>query len=151
MSNTVVYKGWVSISPPRRGRDETIILSPGRFFYRPNKHVIAEKIADDIYKHGPYINMTMWSSYCKIQPHKDYLSHSFMGLTSAEYNEISDANYYRHTYSFINMGNLDFLAELAKYRHHYCIIEITYHKTEFDMISHEMELILLLNHNPQVQ
>ena len=147
MSNTVVYKGWISVSPPRRGRDDTVILSPNRFFYRPKKHVIAEKIATDIYKHGPYVNMTMWASYYKIKPHKDHISHSFMGLISAEYSEISNAYHYRYTQDSINMGSSDFLAELVRYHHHYCIIEITYHKTEYDMISHEMELILLLNRN----
>jgi hypothetical protein len=147
MSNTVVYKGWISIGPPRKGRDDTVILSPNRFFYRPKKHVIAEKIAADICKYGSYVNMTMWTGYHKIKPNKKYLSRSFMGLISAEYSEISNAAHYRYTYDSINIDSSDFLAELAGYYHHYCIIEITYHKTEYDMISHEMELILLLNHN----
>ena len=147
MSNTIIYKGWISVRPPQRGKDHTIILSPNRFFYSPKKYVIAEKISTDIQQYGPYVNMTMWTSYRKIKPYKNHISHSFMGLASAVYDEIYSANCYRYTQNSIDMGSSDFLAELATYYHHYCIIEITYHKTEYDMISHEMELILLLNHN----
>lgn len=145
MCHTVIYKGWVCVQPPRRGKDQTVILAPNRFFYRPKNNVIAEKIARDIYEHGPYVNMSMWVCYYKTKPKKETLTNSFMGFASANYSEIYDANSYKYTQDYINMGSCDFLEELAKCYHHYCIIEVTYHKNEYDMISHEMELILLLN------
>jgi len=147
VANTVVYRGWVTLAPPRRGRDETIILSPAKFFYRPNKYVLAEKINIDTYKYGSYVNMRIWAYHSKIEPIKDYFIHSHMGVMRSEYREISDSSAYQYTTHFIKVNNTNILEELMRYYHHYCIIEITYHANEFDMVSHEMELILLSNYD----
>jgi len=89
----------------------------------------------------------VWTHHAKMKPSREHLSHSVIGLMSAEYSELYGTDDYRYTNHFISVGSaVDLLEELVRYYHHYCIIEITYHQTEYDMISHEMELILLLNH-----
>lgn len=145
MSTTITYKGWISVGPPRRGRQNTVILSPSRFFYRPKNHVLSEKISQDIVRYGPYVNIRMWAYHAKIKPSRVYLANSLMGYLSAEYSEISNSNNYYRTIDFITMGSFNLLEELVLFYHHYCILEITYSQSEFDMISHEMELILLLS------
>jgi hypothetical protein len=143
VSTTITYKGWISVSPPKRGRDHTVIVSPGRFFYRPKKHIIAEKMAVDSRQYGPFVNVRMWAHYTKIEQESFYFSNSYMGIMSAHYDEVSNSEAYTHSNQFINISSFDFLEELAGYHHHYCIIEVTYNDNEFDMVSHEAELILL--------
>jgi len=143
MSHTVIYKGWITICPPKRGKDITVVFAPNRFFFRPKNHVIAEKISQDIEKHGPYANVRMWASHHKIGQEADHLVRSYMGTIQAGYSERSGSKLYNYTKQFINMGYRYFLEELGYYHHHYCILEITYSHNEFDMIAHEAELILL--------
>jgi len=145
MSTTITYKGWLSVGPPKRGKQNTVILSPGKFFYRPKNHVLSEKISADIAAYGPYVNIRLWAHYKKIQPSREYLINSLMGYLGAEYYEMFNSNNYCRTLDFINLGGFSLLEDLAMYYHHYCILEITYSQSEFDMISHEMELILLLS------
>jgi hypothetical protein len=149
MSQTVIYKGWINVLPPRNGRDATVVLTPSRFFYRAKKHVIAEKIAQDKTEHGQFIGIRVWAAYYRMRPVRRHRVLSSMGVIDAEYSEITGANDdYRYTIQFIKI-NSDFnlLEELARFYHHYCIIEITYSSTEYDMIAHELERILLLNHD----
>lgn len=146
MSTTITYKGWITLSSPKRNRDGTVILAPNRFFYRPKKHVIIEKIRADSEKYGKFVNIRIWMYHHKIDPAKDFLTHAIMGYMNIEYSEISRSESgYSHTLQYINFNDFDLLEELISYYHHYCIIEVTYSQSEFDMISHEMELILLRN------
>jgi hypothetical protein len=149
MSKTVIYKGWISAQPPRKKRNGTIIVVPSRFLYNPKKHVIAEKIAEDKAKYGPYVNIRIWAYYRKIKPILEHLVLSKMGEIDAEYSEITSANDdYKYTRQYINVDDdVDLLKELARLYHHYCIIEITYSATEYDMITHELERVLLLNYD----
>ena len=145
MSHTIAYKGWISVTPPKRRRDITVILSPSRFFYRPRKHILAEKISADIRAHGPYVNIRVWACYRKIRQKPIHLIGSYMGILCACYDEISNSEHYTHSNQYININHFDLLEHLVSYYHHYCVIEITYNRNEFDMIAHEAELILLRN------
>ena len=143
MSQTLIYKGWISVSPPRRGKDATVIISPGRFFYRPKNHIIAEKFSTDIDKYGSFVNVRFWASYKKIKQDDTFFQDSYMGEMNAEYNEVGNSLYYMYSNHLIDINYFDFLEYLIRYNHHYCIIEVTYSQNEFDMVSHEAELILL--------
>jgi len=141
MCYTTIYKGWISIHSPGIGVAETVLVTPGKFFYRPKNHVIAEKITRDVYLYGSYVNMSIWTYTRKAKPNKHTLAVSFMGPIRANYYEM----YSGYTQQYVRVGSGDILEHLTLYHKHYCVIEITYHKNEYDMISHEMELILLLN------
>ena len=149
MSYVAIYKGWISVASPQQNRDVTVIVAPNRFFYRSKRYVIAEKIANDAQNYGPYMSIRMWANHYKIKPIKKHRVLSEMGKINAEYNEINGAGgHYKYTVQFININDdFNFLEELAHYYHHYCIIEIAYSSTEYDMIAHELERILLLNHD----
>jgi hypothetical protein len=143
-STTVVYKGWLSISRPERNKDTTVILSKNKFFYRPKNHVLTESIYFDVYEYGRYVNVRLWAN--KKQKNIGIcLNDSWMGRLNVKYQEISNINQYLYSRQFLDINEFNLLDHLTKFNGQYCVIEITYNKSEFDMISHEAELILLTN------
>jgi hypothetical protein len=145
MSHTITYKGWISFTAPKMGRDPTVIVSPNKFFYRPRNHILAEKISADTCINGPFVNIRVWICHYKIGQKPIHLVDSYMGILRTCYSEVSNSKNYIHSHQYMDVNNFNLFEHLASYHHHYCIIEITYNRNEFDMIAHEAELILLRN------
>lgn len=143
-SKTIVYEGWLSISRPGRNKNTTVILSKNRFFYRPKNYILTESIYFDTYEYGHYVNVRLW-----VDPKRKSMDNpiydSWMGAIDVRYSEISNSYKYVYSRQFLDINEFNLLDHLANFDGKYCIIEITYNKNEFDMISHEAELILLRN------
>jgi hypothetical protein len=145
MAITIVYQGWLTNASPTRKKDLTALLTPSRFFYRPKKHVIVEKIRLDALSYGHHVNIRVWMHYKKINKEDLTAKYSFLGVIKAVYFEVFKLDEYSHTMQYIHIDNLDLLEKLMLHCHHYCIIEITYGASEFDVIAHDLERILLKN------
>jgi hypothetical protein len=135
MSETKIYKGWVTLQD-RGESDNLVCLDDSPACGRPNSDnsiVLAETIAEDLEQNGRFATIRYFVSTIPrtLDELTEDLWKKLYGDVDAEFHvHYSDITGYLWTDEELHVGGHDLLREIHSYMRSWMLLEVTYNKEE---------------------